>query len=79
MKKSSSITRLGVVFVILSVACGLIDDIQQKKAGIRQFCASVALPLGTLVILWVSRPVVNNPNQGFARRGGALVQSDTAI
>jgi hypothetical protein len=61
MKKSSSITRLGVVFVILSVACGLIDDIQQKK-GICQFCASVALPLGTLVILWVSRPVMNNPN-----------------
>jgi hypothetical protein len=54
MKNRKFIIRLGVAFVILSVACGIIDDIQQKK-GLYQFCASVALPLGTLVILWAIR------------------------
>jgi hypothetical protein len=59
MKTRNVIAGLGVVFVILSVVCGIIDDIQQKK-GLVTFCASVALPLGTLVILWASTAKPNN-------------------
>jgi hypothetical protein len=54
MKTQNTITRLGVIFVILSAACGIVDDIQQKK-GFMSFGASVALPLGILAILWSSR------------------------
>jgi hypothetical protein len=61
MKTRNFIVSLGVVFVMLSVVCGIVDDIQQKK-GFISFCASVALPLGTLVILWASRAKPNNPN-----------------
>ena len=43
------------------VASAFIDDIQQKK-GFISFCASVALSLGILVILWASRAKPNNPN-----------------
>ena len=61
MKTRNSIVAIGVVFVMLSVVCGIIDDIQQKK-GFISFCASVALPLGILVILWASREKPNHPN-----------------
>jgi hypothetical protein len=61
MKTRNFIIGLGVVFVMLSIACGIIDDIQQKK-GFISFCASAALPLGILVILWASRTKPNNSN-----------------
>ncbi len=62
MKTQNTITRLGVIFVILSAACDIVDDIQQKK-GFMSFGASVkALPLGILAILWSSRLKPDKPN-----------------
>jgi hypothetical protein len=61
MNTRNIIVGLGVVFVVLSVVCGIIDDIQQKK-GFIGFCASLALPLGILAILWASRGKPNNSN-----------------
>jgi hypothetical protein len=60
MNSSRFITQLGVVFVVLSAACGIIDDIQQKK-GFMSFGASLALPLGVLAILWASRSKPDKP------------------
>jgi hypothetical protein len=64
MKTHNVIVGLGVVFAILSIACSIIYDIQQKK-GFISVCASVALPLGILAILailWASRARSNNSN-----------------
>jgi hypothetical protein len=59
MNTRNSIVGLGVVFVMLSVVCGIIDDIH-KKRGFISSCASVALPLGILAILWAGRGKPNN-------------------
>jgi hypothetical protein len=67
MNTRNSIVGVAVVFALLSIACEIIYDIQQKK-GFISFCGSVAQTLGLLgllgllAMLWTGREKPNNPN-----------------
>jgi len=78
MNTRNFIVGLGVVFVILSVVCGIIDDIHQKK-GFVGFCASLALPLGILAILWASRGKPKKPRVSVANIEELLLTAGRAF
>jgi hypothetical protein len=61
MKIRNCCIGVGMLFVILSTTCSIIDGIQQKK-GIVNFAGSLALPLGVLAILLGCRSKAASPN-----------------